>query len=107
MQQQKQQEWGMRDTTNLLYALANAHATAITVFLRHSFGKESLGWPGLFAFFLILVVAGFSGSPGMLTYLVVWLAAVAFQRVYTFRLASHGVVWHSKYPGWPALAAWF
>jgi hypothetical protein len=104
MQQQQQQEWGIRESSNLLYALVNAHATAITPFLRQSFGREALGWPGLFAFVLILAVAGFTGSSGMLIYLGLWLFALACQRLHTFSLIRKGVVLHSKFEGRPEFA---
>jgi hypothetical protein len=102
-QQQQQGEWSNRDSFNVLYVVANAYATAITPFVRHSFGKEALGLPGFLAFILILLVAGFTGSSSMLTYLGVWLIAVAFQRLHTYRLSSRGVVLHSRYEGWPWL----
>src|SRR5690349_8329961 len=106
-QQQKEEPWGNRDSLNVLLTYLNAHATACTVFLRHSFGTEALGWPGLFALLLILAVAGFKRSQGMQVYLVLWLAALACQRLYTFWLVRRGVVWHSQYQGWPWLGALF
>jgi hypothetical protein len=105
MPQQQRQEWGNRESFNLIAALVNFHATAITpIGLRIGFGKEALGVPGLGAFVLILIVAGFNGSQSMLDYLGVWFCAVACQRAYTFRLIRRGVVWHSRYEGWPELA---
>jgi hypothetical protein len=101
--QQEQQQWGMRDTTNLFYVLVNAHATAIAVFLRHSFGKEALAWNAVFALVLILVVGGFTGSAAMFIYLAAFLAALACQRLCTFNLVRKGVVWHTRYEGWPEI----
>lgn len=41
--QQQQQEWGHRESFNLAVAGINALCTAVTVFTRHSFGREGLG----------------------------------------------------------------
>ena len=104
MSQEQPDKMGMRKCTNPIWVLLTAHATSITIFFRNSFGKEALGWPGVFAFLLILIVGGLNKSPVMLLYLGVWLVALACQRLCTFRLVCRGGVWHSKYEGWPVLA---
>ena len=97
--QQQQREWGMRESTNLFYALVTIHSAAITPFLRKGFGKEALTWPGLYAFLLILIVAGFNGSTAMLTYLGAWMGMLLWQRLYSWSLTRRDYVWHSKYEG--------
>jgi hypothetical protein len=102
--QQQEKKWGMGDTFNALYAVAVLQSTAVTPFLRTNFGVEALGFPGIWAFVLLLAWAGLSGDPMMLGYLVAWLFAVACQRVRTARLVRQGWVAHSQYTGWPRLA---
>ena len=101
MQQQQQQEWGHKDSFNLMFVLANASATCLTVFTRHSFGVEALGLNGLLALGMILAVAGFGNSPAMLIFLICWLCALVCQRVKTMKLVRQGAKWHSRYQGWP------
>lgn len=93
-----------RQGMNLLYWLATGHATCFTVFLRHSFGTEALGRHGITALIIILLYACAVEEPLMLTFFWVWLAALILQRLRTFSLFRKGVVWHSRYAGYPFLA---
>jgi hypothetical protein len=96
-----------RNGMNLLVLLANAHATTLTVFMRQGFGSEALGISGICAALMILLYAGFSNSPEMITYLWVWVAAVAYQRIYGIKQRQKGQVVHSRYAGWPQAAMRF
>jgi hypothetical protein len=86
-----------------LHLLINAHTTSITVFTRHSFGTEALGFSGLCALGLLILVGGFSRSPDMLNYLVIWLVVLVAQRITTFRRVNQGWIEHSRYTGVPWL----
>ena len=92
-----------RQTTNLIYILAAGHATCFTVFMRHSFGTNALGRNGVVALLMILFYIAGTEDPRMLLFLWVWLAALVYQRLRTFRLWRKGHVWHSRYDGYPAL----
>jgi hypothetical protein len=104
----QQQRSDPRVAFNLLYLLSNAHATCLTVFMRHSFGTEALGMSGLHALILIVVVGGFGRSPEMFQcFLPLWLYALLWQRVYTLKRVRAGARWHSRFQGYPALAMRF
>ncbi len=103
-QQQNNDPMQMKDTFNLVYALVHGHSTAITPFLRTSFGKEALGMNGLAALAIILLYGGLMNCYEMFIYLCVWLVAVIYQRVKQFRNRMNGFVQHSRYNGYPALA---
>ena len=84
-----------RNGVNLLALLANAHATTVTPFLRRGFGSEALGKNGLLAAVMILLYAGFTNSPEMITFFWVWIMAVIYQRLYGFNQRRNGQVVHS------------
>src|ERR1700677_2579659 len=90
-----------RNGMNLLVLLANAHATTLTVFIRQGFGSEALGINGIIAAVMLLLYAGFSNSPEMITFFWVWLAAVGYQRIYGIKQRQKGQVVHSRYAGSP------
>lgn len=96
--------FNFRQTANLTYLLASAHATCFTVFFRHSFGTQAFGRNGLLALVLLLVYAGLAEEPRMLTYACLWLAALVLQRLRTGWLVLSGMVWHSRYAGYSYLA---
>ncbi len=89
-----------RTGVNLLGVLANGYATTLTPFLRRGFGSEALGVNGIVAGLILLLYAGASNSPEMITVFWGWLVAVAYQRIYGFRQRANGqVVVHSRYAG--------
>ena len=103
-QQQERSNWGnMRSSANLLYLLACAHSTCITVFTRRSFGVATLGINGAAAFALLLGVICFTGSSAMARFLFVWFAAVAIQCAIMFIRSWRGQYEHSRYEGYPWL----
>jgi hypothetical protein len=98
-QEQQGGKWSYRDSTNVFFGLVTIHAAAITPFLRKGFGKEALMWPGFYAFFLILIIAGVNNCPSMVMYLYAWLAMLLWQRIYTWKLTRRGQILHSKFEG--------
>lgn len=105
--QQQQQQWGLRETTNLLTAATNVLSMAVLPFIRHSFGKDALGWPTFGAFIIIMVVACFSASQAMWLYFGLWIIALCWQKNYTKKLLRQGAVVHSRSPGFPSLGVKF
>jgi hypothetical protein len=88
-----------RTGINLLGVLANGYATTVTVFLRRGFGSEALGVNGICAGLILLLYAGVTNSPEMITVFWVWLVAVAYQRLYGARQRANGKIFHSRYAG--------
>jgi len=88
-----------KDTFNFVYAAAKGYSTCFTPFIRRNFGSEALGFPGLFAFIIMLVVGSFGRIPEMWPYLAVWIVAMLLQRASTMRAMRRGVVRHSRYDG--------
>src|SRR5579871_704429 len=84
---------------NFVYALARGHATCFLVFVRKNFGGEALGWPGLTAFIIMLVVGSFGQIPEMWPFLGVWMLALLCQRAGTMKAARQGIIRHSRYDG--------
>jgi hypothetical protein len=97
-----------RTGINLFGVLANGYATTVTPLLRRGFGSHALGGNGIVAALIILIYAGVTKSPEMITVFWGWLAAVAYQRVYGFRQRANGqVVVHSRYAGDAVLGRFF
>jgi hypothetical protein len=94
--------WSPSQTVNLVYLVATAHATCLTVFLRDSFGAEALGVPGIAAFLLLFVTVGATGSPDLLFFSLLWFIALIVQRLQTLRNGWCGIHQHSRYAGYPA-----
>jgi hypothetical protein len=107
MGQQQQQKWGLQESTNLLTVITNVMSMTVLSFARHSFGKDTLGWPAFGAFIIIMVVASFSASQAMWVYFGVWIISLCWQKSYTNKLMRQGTVIHSRSPGFPALGAKF
>jgi len=104
-QNQQENKIGMRESFNLLYAAAKVHSMCFwPIFLRRDFGTEALGFPAFFALVLMLLIGGLGRMPEMFPYLGFWLFMLILQRARTFRLVRQGVVWHSRYEGYPWLA---
>jgi hypothetical protein len=97
----------VRTGINLLGILANGHATTVTPFLRRGFGSEALGINGVVGAIIILLYAGVTNSPEMVTFWWVWIAAVAYQRLYSVKQRQNGNVVHSRYAGWPEVGMRF
>jgi hypothetical protein len=89
------------DPLSLLYWLCVIHSTCITVFLRTGFGREALGFRGLFALILLLVCCG--AERMMVFWLAAFLAAIVVQRIITLRKIAKGVVLHTLYAGTPLM----
>jgi hypothetical protein len=98
------QNFGMKDSFNLTYALAHAHAMCITPFIRSGFGYEAFGFTSLAAMIGMLLLGGLAPAPSMFTYLVLWLYAVVIQRGWSWQAERSGEHTHSKYQGRPTLA---
>lgn len=96
--------FNLRQTVNLIYLLASAHAACFTVFLRHGFGTHALALHGPLALGVLLVYAALTGDPWMLIYTGLWLITVLVQRLRTVVLVASGGVWHSRYAGAPSFA---
>jgi hypothetical protein len=97
-QEQKNGEWGHRESFNLIYAVAHAHGLCFLPFSRINFGPEGLRW-GWLSMLLMFLYAGFARCPEMLIYLLVWLFAIGIQRVNTMALLRRGWRPHSRYGG--------
>jgi hypothetical protein len=89
----------MKDSFNLVYLLAKGHAMCFLPFFRRNFGSEALGWPGLIAFILMLVVGSFARIPEMMPFIGIWMVVMLCQRASTMRAMHQGVVRHSRYEG--------
>ncbi|HEX4132934.1 MAG TPA: hypothetical protein VHZ24_23075 [Pirellulales bacterium] len=94
----------LRDSFNLMYMLASAHATCLTPMMRHSFGVEALGWNGLGAFLVMGVAMMAAPGADMKSLFCWWLMAFMLQRLRTMKLVRNGWVAHSRYDGYPWLA---
>jgi hypothetical protein len=88
-----------KDSFNIVYVLAKAHAMCFLPFLRKNFGSEALGWFGLCAFVFMLVVGSFARIPEMWPFLGLWMLFVVFHRVSTIRAVRRRVIRHSRYEG--------
>ncbi len=88
-----------KDSFNLLYVLAKAHAMCFLPFFRRNFGSEALGWPGFTAFILMLAIGSFGRIPGMLGFIGIWMVVMLCQRASTMRQLRQGVIRHSRYEG--------
>src|SRR5579871_1109540 len=88
-----------KDSFNIVYALAKGHSVCFLPFFRRNFGSEALGWPGLIAFIMILLVGSFGRIPEMFPFLGIWLLAMLCQRASTMRAMRQGVIRHSRYEG--------
>ncbi len=88
-----------KDGFNFVYALAKGHAMCFLPFMRRNFGSEALGWPGVYAFGIMVVVGSFGRIPDMWFFLGLWMLVVLAQRLSTMRAMLRGVVRHSRYEG--------
>jgi len=89
----------MKDSFSILYILAKGHAFCFLPFFRRNFGSEALGWSGLTAFILMLVVGSFAQIPEMMGFICLWMVVMLGQRASTMRAMRRGVVRHSRYEG--------
>jgi hypothetical protein len=96
-----------RTGVNLLWLLAKGYATTVTPFLRRGFGSEAIGINGIVAALIILLYAGATNSPEMITFFWTWLGFVTYQRIYGIRQRMSGQVAHSRYAGWPEVGMRF
>ena len=103
-QNQQNQEFGMKDSFNVFYAVCRVHTFCFLPFIRRDFGTDALGFPAACALLLMLMVGGLGRIPEMFPYLLFWLFVMMWQRGRTSRLVRRGVVWHSRYEGDPWLA---
>jgi hypothetical protein len=103
-QNRQENQFGMRESFNLLYAACKIHAFCFWPIIRRDFGTDALGFPAFFALVLMLLVGSLGRIPEMFPYLGLWLVMLICQRARTFRLVRQGAVWHSRYEGTPWLA---
>jgi hypothetical protein len=87
---------------NILRNLIGAHACTIYLPLRRSYGSEALGWKGLLACLLLLVMAG--DNPIMGWYFILWLVVLVLRRIECFIRRDYV---HSLYDGYPCVAMMF
>jgi hypothetical protein len=92
-------KWGNKESFNLLYTLARGHSMCFLPFVRKNFGTEALGWSGLTAFILMVVVGSFGQIADMWPFLGVWAVVMLIQRASSERARRDGVVRHSRYEG--------
>lgn len=90
-----------------LNALAHAHACTVTPFLRTDFGSEGIGLHGLIGGGMILGWGCYANCYPMFIYFLIWIVALAIQRVRTFLNWRRGVIVHTRYNGYPWLARRF
>jgi len=102
----QQQEWGRKDTFNVLMVFAWSYQRALLVPFRSGYGSEALGVPGVGALVLMLVWAGFSGDPLMWIWIGFWMLCLVCRRLETARLTAKGERIHSKWDGHPVLMQW-
>jgi hypothetical protein len=103
-QQQQNDQTGMRGGFNLLTALIHGHAMTCTIFMRSHLGRDSIGFAGMFGFFMMLVYGGLMNSYPMFIYLCLYLLAVLCQRMKTYSNWRKGIIVHSRSIGYPWLA---
>lgn len=110
MQQQSESDQSsndLRNSVNWLYALANAHATCITMFIRCGFGTAVPGLSGVLAVVMMLLAVAQTNDIRMLWFFYAWIIALICQRLWTGILFLRGRREHSEYSGWPWLAMLF
>jgi hypothetical protein len=89
---------------NLLYIVMAGYSTCLTVFVRHSFGREALGINGVAALVvLILYSSCYPFSRGMGCLLWLWFVALVMQRLCTALVYARGHWIHSHSSGYPWL----
>jgi hypothetical protein len=93
------------EAINWLVFLLNGLKLALTVFSRRSFGRDGIGFPGLFAICFFLVYASYAQSAIVLNAFYVWLFALLIQRLRTSMQRKKGIMVHSRYDGFPWLGA--
>lgn len=106
MRQQQQtpsEQLNFQNSTAILIGSVRCISTCFTVFSRHTFGPEGLGWPAFGAFLFILLFAGTQNAPEVLLFFWVWVVALIMQRIRTFWAIERGYVFHSQFQGWPWL----
>jgi len=106
-QNQQEQQFGMRESFNLMYAVAKVHAFCFWPFIRRDFGTDATGFPAFFAMILMIFVGSLGRIPEMFPFLGLWILMLACQRARTFKRVRQGVIWHSRYEGYPWLALRF
>jgi|ERR1700722_7008543 len=98
------QSFGMKDSFNLTFFVAHAHAMCFTPFMRSGIGYEAFGFTSLFSAILMLFLGGAVPAPDMFTFFLLWLFAVVIQRGRSWQAERNGGNVHSHYQGWPVLA---
>ncbi len=94
----------MKDSVNALYYVSCSLTQCYSVFIRRDFGREAFGLPTLVAGGIILGYGSMMRCPEMWPFFGCWLLALISQRLKQFQNWRHGVVLHSQYQGYPALA---
>ena len=103
--QEQGKRMGPAESFNLLYLLADSHATALTPFIRRGFGINANSWNGVGAMILLLLWwAADEHDELMAAYFVGWIFALLWQKAYTLRRLKQGERIHSRYGGDPWLA---
>lgn len=101
MQQHQQQQGGsdMKGAFNAAFNIFYGHAIVMLVFLRSNFGRDGIGFYGIFGLAMILVWGGMTNSYAMFIFLCAYLLALLSQRMKTFSNRQKGIIPHSRYNG--------
>lgn len=101
MQQHQQQQGGsdMNGAFNAAFNILYGHAIVMLVFLRSNFGRDGIGFYGIFGLAMILVWGGMTNSYAMFVLLCAYLLALVSQRMKTFANERKGIITHSRYQG--------
>jgi hypothetical protein len=102
MAEQKREELATKkDAFTALMMFLRAHQLALTLPFRKYYGAEALGFPGLWAFVLIVGWAAVSRDPLMWVWLAIWLVTLVVRRVETMKLVRQGKRLHTMHDGTP------
>ncbi len=90
------------DAMGLIWSFCNVYCTSIAVFIRKDFGQEALSSNSVYALLVLIFLA--AQDPAFQIFLGLFFIAQVYRRIQTLLLLRRGVVWHSRYAGYPYLA---
>ena len=92
------------DYLGMAYAVCDIYRCIVGPFLRYGQGMEAYGIRAGIAFLVLLTLAGVERDFGLWLFLAVWIVALIYRRVQTFKRIRRGAIIHSRYAGDPWLA---